>query len=229
MDNDKKERAERCTLDSIACQLISLGRRLRDEVNLLKIERQLQSSDIDDRMDSALFTMSHLFYSGAIAEEQVVNSIKNKQVPDSIASHPDFDLCDEFATLRAWEGVSFDNTPNIIGSLSFLVVFLFLFEGFANLVIEKRGEKPRDSAKKIVCWLRKQKIATKRIDAVHFLNEYRNSWHAFGIHRNNKPNVNWDTLTLVPGERVPTPRRDQSMALLTEAVEVVLEVNRLRP
>lgn len=229
MDNDEKEKAEQCTLDSTAYQLISLGRRLRDEVNLLNIERQLQSSDIDDRMDSALFTMSHLFYSGAIAEEQVINSIKNNKVPDSIAGHPDFGLCDRIATLLAWKGVSFDNTPNIIGSLSFLVVFLFLFEGFAKLVIKKRGEGPHDNAREIVRWLHKQQIETQLIDAVHFLNEYRNSWHAFGIHRGNKPELNWDTLTLVPGARVSTPRRDQSMALLTEAVEVVLEVNRLRP
>ena len=57
--------------DETVNALIELGRQLRDQVNLFRIQVQLKSSDLDDRLDSALFAMSHLFYSGAVAENQM--------------------------------------------------------------------------------------------------------------------------------------------------------------
>ena len=55
--------------DKTVAALIALGRELMEPVDPAKIQEQLKGSDLNDRLDSALFTMSHLFYSGAIAEQ----------------------------------------------------------------------------------------------------------------------------------------------------------------
>jgi hypothetical protein len=211
-------------------RLVELGRRLRDEIDLYEIEDQLQSTAIDDRMDSALFSLSHLLYSGAVAESQIVACLDSGEVPDPVASHPDFSDVDAFATMLAWQGTAFGNVRNIIGSLSFLVVLLFFFEGFAKLVIERLGQQVPYNASAVVDWLRSNSsIPITRLDAIEFLHEYRNAWHAFGVHGATKPPIPWRNLTLEPGKRIPVPQPDERMDLVAEVVEAVLAVNQLRP
>ena len=214
--------------DETVSDLITLGRQLRNQVDLEKMEGQLRSADLDDRLDSALFSMSHLFYSGAVAENQIENAISFQKLPKAITKHRAFMCRDEVATLRAWEGVSFGHTRNIIGSLAFLVAILFLFESFVKFVIEGLGQEPPYKAWKLVIWLRDNTtIPSGDLDAIRFLNEYRNAWHELGVYSGNE--ISWDTLTLVPGERVPAPSRAQSIELLRKLVDVVLVVNSLRP
>ena len=215
--------------DETVNALIELGRQLRDQVNLFRIQVQLKSSDLDDRLDSALFAMSHLFYSGAVAENQIENAISYQKLPKAITKRDAFTYYDEIATLRAWEGASFDYTRNIIGSLAFLVAALFFFESFTKLVIKRLGKEPPYNAGKLVAWLDDNTtISSESLGAISFLNHYRNAWHALGVYEGKSP-VRWGTLTLTPGAHIPTPTRIQSMDLLGELVAVVLAVNRLRP
>jgi len=210
--------------------LVELGRKLRDEIDLFEIEDQLKSTAIDDRMDSALFSLSHLLYSGAVAEDQILTCLASDELPESVATHPDFTDDDAFATILVWRGTAFGNVQNLIGSLSFLVVLLFFFEGFTKLVIERLGQPAPNNASAVVNWLRSNSsIPATRLDAIAFLNEYRNAWHAFGVHGASKPRISWRSLTLEPGKRIPVPQPSERMDLVAEVVEAVLAVNQLRP
>jgi len=82
----------------------------------------------------------------------------------------------------------------------------------------------------VVSWLRgNTQIPSSKLDALHFLNEYRNAWHGFGVHRKGKAVVTWDSLVLRPGKRIPVIHRTDEMTLVSEVVEVLLDVNALRP
>lgn len=213
--------------------LIGLGRQLRNEVKLGDVPEKLKSSFPDDRLDSIIFSMSHLFYSGAIAESHIIGDLGSRRLPDLVTSHSDFDYYDKEATFLAWQGGSFDNTRNIIGSIAFLVAILFFFESFAKLAAKELDDKDFRRASEIVDWLKSKiegreiNMSSSRLEAIRFLNEYRNAWHDFGLHACDKKSVVWGDLVLDPGARVPIVTRVQSLELLRELVAVVVEVNYL--
>jgi len=223
-------------LDETVKQLVLLGQKLSGEICIAKIERQLQSDDIDDRLDSALFTMSHLFFSGAVAEEVIAQSLRSNSFPDSIKAYPELTCIDEIATLEAWKGSSFGRERNLIGAMSFLVVLMFLFEGFVKLVAERTGEgKLLENASDVKDWVGrnvKKILPPGHLKGINFLNEYRNAWHAFGRYGRGKSEkkkfVRWDNLTLESGKRIPVPNAQQRLRLLAIIVETVIEVNKMR-
>lgn len=209
--------------------LLRLGRRLRDQINLANIEAKLTSLSLSDQLDSMLFMMSHLCYSGAIAEANIDISLASQSLPPAIESHPSFTCIDKMLTLEAWQGKPFQDTQNIIGSIAFMVVILFHYESFVNRTKDFINPDSYTKKSETDSWLKESmNIPSSKIDALKFLKEYRNSWHDFGVYSDKKRLLNWRSLTLNPGERLPIISTEQSMTLLNELVDVVIALNNER-
>lgn len=139
-------------------------------------------------------------------------------------------------TQQAWRGSAFGNTRNIIGGIAFMVVVLFFLESFCKLLIGedtiRHDLKLRNGARvglaKVLDWLRQQtRISQKELDAVEFLNRYRNAWHSFGRYAGKS--ISAAGFSLSPGERLPVIQTEARLNLLADLFEVFLEVNRLYP
>jgi len=214
--------------------LIETAHRFRQLINLEDIERQLTSDEPKDRRDSLLFSVYHLLLAAAVAEANIRSYLENQELPDAVTEELDEE--DEFATRAAWAGTAFDNAENIIGGVGFMIVALFFFEGFCKLRIGEHrirldlnlGPKQRVGLHNVVDWLKdKSKIPDKqKLDAVDFLNGYRNAWHSFAHYKGKA--MSFAGLELRSGQRLPIIQPAARIGLLRELFDVFLAVNRLQ-
>ncbi|MEM7211075.1 MAG: hypothetical protein AAF479_04130 [Pseudomonadota bacterium] len=228
-------------VDQMIAGLVDLSHRLLCEFEPAKISRQLNSADLDDRLSVALFSTYHLLISGAVAEANVLDVIAEAGEGDLARAFAQFsrriqmsrfDGWDAFIIVEGWRGRSVGGARNQIGSLAFLVVLLFFFEGFVKLVIQEgKGKVPRN-ASGVLKWIKERGCCTEaQLEALAFANEYRNAWHAMGVVRDpwgNGVPPQWHGHEVVPGARVkPLPLSDR-LALVVEVVEAMLRVNASR-
>lgn len=206
----------------------------RAKVDVLQIEAQLQSINPRDRCDSALFSVYHLLYSGAVAEANIAEYLRGGSLPAAVSAQ--IDAWDHPINIEAWLGKSFNNTRNIMGSLAFIVVLLFFLEGFCKLVAggetainSELGKKGMVGLSKVIDWLRGEvpAVSQSKLDTVDFLNKYRNAWHSFGYYGGANPATCYG-VTVQPAAALPPIAPPASLLMLGDLLDMFFVVNDLR-
>lgn len=119
--------------------LLKRVRKLRGRLPFAHVMRMMKTPANDaERRTAIVFSVCHLLFSGAVAEENLARYLDGEPLPDRIAkrSHPD----DPGINLLAWQGKALNDSQDLIGAIVFLVVLLFFFEAYPKLDEETRLE-----------------------------------------------------------------------------------------
>ncbi len=202
------------------------------------------NAPVNNRRVACLFSTANLLYTGAVVEAAIARCIADNEDRDFRPPQAPLltDQQEAFEHLVGWRGDSIGGARNLVGRISFMTSLLFFFEGLAKIVateerirIETRpagmekneNGRRRIEATAVADWLKAAGIVPDKEQrrSIHFLVNYRNAWHSFGIYAGSECHALGRELRLVPGQVLPVLAPPNGLTVLGHLLDAMVKLD----